>query len=73
MKYVSCKFKSNEWQISERRIRQLCADGKIEGAYKNGSIWLIPETALQPSDCNNYMQNQKSIYVVRPYKILKEI
>ena len=63
MKYVNCKQKSIEWQITERRIRQLCAEGKIEGAYKSGSIWLIPEKALQPENCNNYEKNKKSILI----------
>lgn len=63
MKYVNCKQKSNEWKISERRIRQLCIDRKIEGAYKNGAAWMIPENATQPKTCNNYLKNQKSILI----------
>ena len=63
MKYVNCKQKSLDWNISERRIRQLCIDGKIDGAYKNGSVWMIPEKANQPKSCNNYLKNQKTILI----------
>lgn len=35
---------------SERQVRQLCIDGKIESAYKLKGTrkWLIPRTAIQP-------------------------
>lgn len=28
--------------VSERRIRKLCEQGRIEGAYKCSGVWLIP-------------------------------
>lgn len=38
------------WNISERRVRVLCSEGRIEGAFKKGNIWRIPENAIKPSD-----------------------
>lgn len=38
------------WNISERRVRVLCSEGRIEGAFKEGNIWRIPENAIKPSD-----------------------
>ena len=39
-----------KWNISERRIRQLLQDGRIEGAVKVGNNWNIPINASKPAD-----------------------
>ena len=36
--------------ISERRVRLLCAEGRISGAYKEGKCWKIPAEAAKPGD-----------------------
>ena len=41
---------SEKWNISERRIRQLIQDGRIEGAEKIGTTWSIPDDANKPID-----------------------
>ena len=41
---------SEKWNISERRIRQLLQDGRIEGAVKVGNNWNIPINANKPAD-----------------------
>ena len=44
------KEASEKWNISERRIRQLIKDGRIEGATKIGTTWIIPDDANKPID-----------------------
>ena len=44
------KEASEKWNISERRIRRLIQDGRIEGAEKIGTIWNIPDDATKPID-----------------------
>lgn len=41
---------SDKWNISERRIRQLIQDGRIEGACKIGTTWNIPDDTTKPVD-----------------------
>src|SRR5574344_747104 len=41
---------SEKWDISERRIRQLIQDGRIEGALKVGTTWNIPDDTNKPID-----------------------
>ena len=41
MEYKSVKEIALLWNISDRRVRQLCVDGKVPGAYRNGRAWLI--------------------------------
>lgn len=50
MKYMSSKEASEKWKISDRRIRVLCNEGRIEGAIKIGRNWSIPTDAAKPAD-----------------------
>ncbi len=50
MKYMSTKKASEKWGISDRRIRVLCNEDRIEGALKIGRNWSIPEDATKPMD-----------------------
>ena len=50
MEYMTTKEAVKKWNISERRIRQLLSDGRIEGAVKVGNSWNIPIDALKPTD-----------------------
>ena len=50
MDFMTTKEAVEKWNISERRIRQLLADGRIEGAVKVGNSWNIPAYADKPVD-----------------------
>lgn len=50
MKYMSSVEASEQWKISDRRIRVLCSEGRIEGAVKIGRNWSIPADAAKPTD-----------------------
>ena len=48
--YITFKEAAEKWGISERRIRILCTDGRIEGATKMGPMWVIPADSIKPDD-----------------------
>ena len=48
--YLTVKQVSEKWKISDRRVRALCAQGKIDGAFQDGRLWKIPIDAQKPSD-----------------------
>lgn len=48
--FMSVKQAAEIWGISDRRIRVLCSQGKIPGAYQEGRGWKIPIDAVKPSD-----------------------
>lgn len=48
--FMTVKQASEKWGISDRRIRTLCAEGKIQGAYQEGRGWKIPIDADKPAD-----------------------
>ena len=50
MNYMTTKEAVEKWNISERRIRQLLAEDRIEGAVKVGNSWNIPIDAAKPVD-----------------------
>lgn len=50
MQYMTVKQASEQWGISDRRIRLLCAEGRIEGVVRDGRSYLIPADALKPID-----------------------
>ncbi len=47
---MQIKEASKKWNISERRIRKLIQDGRIEGAEKIGTTWIIPNETDKPID-----------------------
>ena len=50
MEFMTTKEAVEKWNISERRIRKLLQDGRIEGAVKVGNSWNIPIDADKPVD-----------------------
>lgn len=47
---MNTKQAAEKWGISDRRVRKLCIDGAINGAFKIGKNWFIPEGTNKPSD-----------------------
>ena len=41
---------AEKWGISSRRVRVLCVNGQIEGAWREGKLWFIPDNAPKPAD-----------------------
>ncbi len=48
MGYISVKEASEKWGVTERVVRQYCADGRISGAFLTGKTWNIPNHAEKP-------------------------
>ncbi|MCF0105700.1 MAG: Fic family protein [Holdemanella sp.] len=52
MKYVSVAEMAKKWDVSERTVRNYCAQGRILGAFMTGKAWNIPENAVRPERIN---------------------
>lgn len=48
MNYLSAAEIAAKWGISERSVRNYCAQGRIPGAFLTGKTWNIPEDAIKP-------------------------
>ena len=80
MEFMTTKEAVEKWNISERRIRQLLADGRIEGAVKVGNSWNIPAYADKPidkriikPDKNNFIINLKDNFFAEVDSLKKEL
>ena len=47
---VSIREASYRWGVSERRVNQYVAQGRIPGVERFGRSWAIPENAEKPTD-----------------------
>lgn len=52
MRYLSVADTAKKWNISERSVRNYCAQGRVEGAFLTGKTWRIPENAGKPERSN---------------------
>ncbi len=50
MEYIKVAEAAKKWGLSDRRVRVLCQEAKIEGVTKTGGIYLIPANAEKPAD-----------------------
>lgn len=50
MNYMTAKDAAAKWNISERRVQLLCAQNRIDGVFRLGRAWAIPENAKKPDD-----------------------
>ena len=50
MDYMTLKEASEKWGVTTRWINYLCTAGRIPGAVKMGTVWLIPKGSDKPAD-----------------------
>lgn len=53
MKYLSVSEFAKQWNVSERSVRNYCAQGRIQGAKLSGKTWSIPQDAIKPERKKN--------------------
>ena len=52
MEYASVAQAASRWGISERSVRNYCAQGRVPGAVLSGKTWWIPANAEKPLRAN---------------------
>ena len=55
--YKTVKEISQQWGVSDRRVRLLCQQGIIDGVIQKGRSYLIPENTIKPMD-KRYTKNK---------------
>ena len=56
MIYLTCMEASEKMNITPRRIQQMCKDGEIPGATKEGHSWRIPQNAIMNDRNADYLK-----------------
>lgn len=64
MKYLSVVEMAKKWDVSERTVRNYCAQGRISEAFLTGKTWNIPENALRPERRNKKSDAPQSLLEV---------
>ena len=52
MQYRSVNEIAKKWNVSERSVRNYCAQGRVDGAFLTGKTWNIHENAEKPERSN---------------------
>ena len=52
MRYLSAAEIAKKWDVSERSVRNYCANGRVPGAFLTRKMWNIPENAPKPERSN---------------------
>lgn len=61
MNFLSVAEIAKKWNISERTVRNYCANGKIPNAFQTGKTWNIPEDAAKPDRINKKNEMPKTL------------
>ncbi len=61
MNYLSVAEIAKKWNMSERTVRNYCANGKIPNAFLTGKTWNIPEDAVKPERINKKSEEPKTL------------
>lgn len=64
MNYLSVAETAKKWNISERSVRNYCAQERIPGAVLIGKTWHIPENAEKPARSNGKKTPVKTLLSV---------
>ena len=61
IKYISSAVAAKKWGISERSVRNYCAQGRVDGAVLIGKTWNIPDTAEKPKRSNGRKEEPENL------------
>ena len=64
MNYLSVSEAAKKWGVSERSVRNYCAQGRVDGAILVGKTWRIPQDAEKPDRLNKHNDMPKSLLEV---------
>ena len=71
MGYCSVAAMAEKWNISERSVRNYCANGRVEGAVLTGKTWNIPEDATKPERANKKVDDVTLLQLLQEEKRMK--
>ncbi len=58
MKYINIQQVAKNWNVSVRRVQELCKNGTIVGATRFGRAWMVPEATPKPADGRTKQQKE---------------
>ena len=72
MEYLSVVEIAKKWNITDRMVRNYCAQGRIPGAFLTGKTWNIPANAVKPTrEKTKPFINNKLLNILKDQKDIK--
>ena len=68
MLYISVAEAAKKWGISERSVRNYCAEGRVFGARLVGKTWKIPELSEKPRRASRSDKKRTLLDILREEK-----
>ena len=68
MRYLSVIEIAKKWNVSERSVRNYCAQGRVTGAFLTGKTWNIPENAEKPERSNKRKERPSTLLDILRYE-----
>lgn len=68
MQYLSAAEAAKKWKISERSVRNYCAQGRVAGAVLKGKTWKIPADAEKPQRSNTKTGKTQTLLEILLYE-----
>ena len=72
MEYLSVVEIAKKWGVSERSVRNYCAQGRVAGAILVGKTWTIPADAIKPErESSKEFSDNKLLNILKEQKDMK--
>lgn len=69
MRYLSVTEIAKKWGVSERSVRNYCAQGRVIGAFLTGKTWNIPENAEKPERTNRRKEEPITLLDILDFRV----
>ncbi len=72
MRYLSVAEIAKKWNISERSVRNYCANDRVPGVFLTGKTWNVPEDAVKPKRANQKKEQPQTLLdILKEQKLSK--
>lgn len=61
IEYITVEKAAELWNLSERSVRNYCAQGRVIGAIQEGGVWKIPSTAEKPGRKIRHIETENNL------------
>ncbi len=62
MKHITVEDAAARWEMSVRRVQDLCRMGRVPGAIRWGKAWMIPTDAVRPVDGRRKTAKEEALH-----------
>ena len=60
MGIMTVKEAAEKWSVTPRRVQEMIREGKLPGAYKIETIWVMPDDTQKPPDLRKERYTKKN-------------